>query len=487
MLNRKTTLYPLGILIALSVSTNAFAKPWLDTGDIRLRHQIQLLSDSGVLDTPITTWPLTSRDIYTHLSPNDANKNLQNTIDSVNKRLAQEDYGSSFQVSGQINSKKLLIRDFSGEGREEGSVSYDGEWGNPIVDMRLKAAIAEKSSHPSDRNFRLDESYLSGTFNNWKFTVGQQSRWWGPGWDGSLILSNNARPIPSVSFDRVDSQPFKNKYLRWLGPWKLSLFAGRLESSRKVSNAKLLGARFNFVPTPTFEVGLSRTAQWGGSGRSETFSTLFNTIIGKDNFGGKNEPGNQLAGIDFRWKSPIGKSKPYAVYGQLIGEDEAGMLPFKSTGLLGLETWGHSKRLDGTWRLYIEGSNTSTDFFQGEKHNNIAYNHHVYGDGYRYLGNSLGHGIDSDSNIIGVGGILAKNNGDLWRGWIKHASLNKDGVGLNPISPNGKTWSGAGISVDKSLAKQTKLKLGIQFTSEKESGHSADNNVGISIGFTRFF
>ena len=24
-------------------------------------------------------------------------------------------------------------------------------------------------------------------------------RWWGPGWDGSLILSNNARPIPAIT------------------------------------------------------------------------------------------------------------------------------------------------------------------------------------------------------------------------------------------------------------------------------------------------
>ncbi len=93
---------------------------------------------------------------------------MEAAFDSVKQRLIEEDYNSSFKVTGNARSKNLLIRDFSGEGREKYSVSYDGEWGNPIVDLRLKATLADKSDHPDDNAFRLDESYISSNLGNWR-------------------------------------------------------------------------------------------------------------------------------------------------------------------------------------------------------------------------------------------------------------------------------------------------------------------------------
>lgn len=496
-MHKKITSIFFGVFSLFSLTQSALAKPWFDTGDSALRHQIQLLSDSGLLNTPLTTWPISTRDIGTNLkeeaiSPEKYSK-LKATIDTVNQRLSEEDYGVRSQIKGQAATEPLLIRDFSGKGREKYSLSYDGEWSNPVVDIRLKTTIAKKSSHPDDRRFRLDESYISANIlDNWKFTVGRQSRWWGPGWDGSLILSNNARPFPTISLDRVESQPFNNRFLRWMGPWKLSLLAGQLESSRSVPDAKILGARLNFKPSPNFEVGLSRTAQWGGKNRPQSLSTIFDIIIGKDNFysddpGKKTEPGNQLAGIDFRWKSPLGNNKPYAIYGQLIGEDEAGNLPFKNIGLAGFETWGYSKRMKGSWRVYVEASDTSTDFYQGEARNNTAYNHSIYQDGYRYQGNSLGHAIDSDSRIYGVGALLAQDNGNFWRLWVKKAELNKDGKGKNTIAPNGTDWKGAGVSLEKHISARTSINAGLQFTSTKVVSHNVDNKLGVLIGFTHEF
>jgi len=255
-----------GVLSALVFSVNATANPWLDAGDMKLRHELQILSDSGMLDAPLTTWPLVAKDIHRSLE-NSENKTstlqpeLMDVLSSINQRLADEDYGSSFKLEAKARSKKLLIRDFSGEGREKSSVSYDGSWGNSLGDIRLKATIADKSAHPSDQNFRLDESYVSSSLGNWKFTVGKQSRWWGPSWDGSLILSNNARPIPSISLENTSSKAFDNKWLHWLGPNKLHMFIGQLESERAVPNAKLIGTRFTFKPFKPLEVGLSRVIQ----------------------------------------------------------------------------------------------------------------------------------------------------------------------------------------------------------------------------------
>lgn len=496
-MHKKTTLIFFGIFSLLTINKSACAKPWFDTGDSSLRHQIQLLSDNGLFNTPLTTWPISSRDIGTKLkeepSSTKNNTTLTPAIDAVSQRLSEEDYGARSQIKGQAVTKPLLIRDFSGKGRDKYSLTYDGEWSNPVVDIRLKASLAKKSTHPDDQKFRLDESYISANIlDNWKFTVGRQSRWWGPGWDGSLILSNNARPFPSISLDRVESQPFKHSLLRWMGPWKLSLLAGQLESSRAVPDAKILGARFTFKPSSNFEVGLSRTAQWGGKNRPQSLSTIFDIIIGKDNFhsgdsGKATEPGNQLAGIDFRWKSPLGKNKPYAIYGQIIGEDESGYLPYKNIGMAGFETWGYSRRMKGSWRVYVEVSDTSTDFYQGESRNNTAYNHSIYQDGYRYQGNSLGHSIDSDSRIYGAGALLAQDNGNFWRLWIKKAELNKDGKGKNTIAPNGTDWKGIGINLEKHLNARSSINTGLQITSTKEVNHNTDTELGVLIGFTHEF
>ena len=61
----------------------------------------------------------------------------------------------------------------------------------------------------NDEGVALDGSYIAARLGNWSASLGQQERWWGPGWDGSLILSTNARPIPAVSFDRRVPEPFE--------------------------------------------------------------------------------------------------------------------------------------------------------------------------------------------------------------------------------------------------------------------------------------
>ena len=44
------------------------ASPWAMPGDLILRHDIQLLVDEGVINIPITTWPLSWGDIAYNLS-----------------------------------------------------------------------------------------------------------------------------------------------------------------------------------------------------------------------------------------------------------------------------------------------------------------------------------------------------------------------------------------------------------------------------------
>ncbi|MGH8244709.1 MAG: hypothetical protein ACRETY_15320, partial [Steroidobacteraceae bacterium] len=36
----------------------AAADPWIEPGDAGLRHDLQLLADAGILDAPLTAWPV---------------------------------------------------------------------------------------------------------------------------------------------------------------------------------------------------------------------------------------------------------------------------------------------------------------------------------------------------------------------------------------------------------------------------------------------
>jgi len=56
------------LILFCNQSNELHASPWAIPGDLVLRHDIQLLVDSGVINIPITTWPLAWGDIAYNLS-----------------------------------------------------------------------------------------------------------------------------------------------------------------------------------------------------------------------------------------------------------------------------------------------------------------------------------------------------------------------------------------------------------------------------------
>jgi hypothetical protein len=125
----------------------------------------------------------------------------------------------------------------------------------------------------------------------------------------------------------------------------------------------LFGFRVSARPLDGLEVSLERTAQWCGEGRSCSWSDFWNLWSGHDNAGenvsAEDEPGNQLAGWDIRWASPIG-DWPYALYNQHTGEsiDNKVPRPYRSMDIVGVETWGAGAVSGSSWRAGLEWANT---------------------------------------------------------------------------------------------------------------------------------
>ena len=415
-------------------SRTAIAEPWVAPGELLLRSDLQLLADRGILHVPLQTWPLSWGDIARDLQSPTVSEALTSAelaaLGRVRERVRVE-ASSSEPLASELRlalaHEPRTLRTFEDTPREDGELQAGVHWTGLRFSYRLQATVV--TDPQDDQTVRPDGSYFGAVVGNWMLAAGYMERWWGPGWDGSLILSSNARPLPGISVNRNYSDPFPVPVLRSLGPWSATVTFGQFEHDATVSDALFFGARVDFRPLQSLEIGLSRTAQWCGEGRPCDTSAFFDLLVGNDNRGSggvtrANEPGNQLAGADFRW-SAARHGWPLALYGQLIGEDEAGGLPSRFIGQFGIELWSAHTRL-GSYRLHLEAADTTADFL-GDPRYDYAYEHFIYKDGYRYRGRSLGHSLDNDGRLYSLGGVLARDNGDAWTVLIAHAELNRGG------------------------------------------------------------
>jgi len=412
----------------------AYAGPWLAPGDLALRHDIELLADAGILRGPITTWPISWPDVARSVNaaqlPDDASAALRQSlmrVQSAARRESRTGFDSlALRASGASDPDPL--RTFADTPREEGELEVRASWmGNRLAANLQVTGVLDASD---DQSARFDGSYVGLNLGNFMISAGWMERWWGPGWEGSLILGSAARPIPSVRVERNYTDPFDTKWLSWLGTWRASLELGRAEGSDvPVPDVRFFAARLNFKPLPWFEFGLSRTAQWCGEGRPCGWGTFWDLLIGNDNEvddsgDTSQQPGNQMAGYDFRLSSPW-RALPLALYGQFIGEDEAGKLPAKFLGQVGAETW-YSTPLGGL-RANFEYADTTCNFTRSEPIYDCAYRNPLYPQGYYFRGRPIGHAMDNDGRMYSFGALLVRPGGDALRLLLRKVELNRGG------------------------------------------------------------
>ena len=253
--------------------------------------------------------------------------------------------------------------------------------------------------------------------------------------------------MPNLSIERNYAEASKLPVLRWLGPWRASVSMGQAEGSDvAVPDVRLFAARLSFKPKPWLEFGLSRTAQWCGEGRPCDLGTFGDLLLGQDNVSDSltqdEEPGNQMAGYDFRLRSPWAAA-PVVLYGQMIGEDEAGGLPSKFLGLFGAEVWGGSAL--GSWRARLEYADTTCDFLQNSpEYPCTAFRSQLYPQGYTYRGRVLAHSMDNDSRSWSVGALLVRPSGTSISITARRLDLNRFGT-VDPqhaTSPGGASELG---------------------------------------------
>jgi hypothetical protein len=362
---------------------------------------------------------------------------------------------------------------------------------------RLGARV-EQGSDPvlADKvQARLTGSAVVATLGPVNLQASSHNTWWGPGWQSTLVASNNVPAWNALGFQRAESGTSESPWLSWMGPWSFEYLAAQAQDPLVVppspaliptgqeSGAQSTGymysaQRVTIKPAPWLEMAVSHATQSNGAGHVsnnlQTFLKFSLGMVGKGLHNQANNPGHSIAGYDLRVNcGPLGLR--CAGYVQLMGEDNGnrGGLPSEFLGLYGAETWS----ADGRQRFFLEYADThcsgvpfepampncgmvSPRFSQGET------------NGGRWQGSSFG----PDSLMATLGWYDADNRRlvKLSRGEVgnqvgsynpRYSAYPTPGYSATVLAPHGAAW---GVS-----AKQSFDWLGGTWTPELDYMHLA--------------
>ncbi|EXD92025.1 capsule assembly Wzi family protein [Acinetobacter baumannii] len=480
MFLRKT----LSIALLATASSAVFAQGLVLNND-DLRTDLNWLNQQGVINISTSTWPLSGDEIQRALSQAKVTHPAQQkVINSVLNALKADN--NTVKVGAFAESDIKNIPQAFGDNQKsqyQGSLEFNA--GGENWDAKVRVNAEKDPQIDSGHDVNVEGSYVAGKLWNQWLVAGQIPTWWGPGHDGSLIRGDASRPVYGGTMQRAVQDAFENKWLSWIGPWQYQLFAGQLDDYKAVPHAKLLGMRVTARPVPALEIGASRAIQIGGDGQPDSFKAYWNAVIGKDNgctensCVGEDNASNQLAGFDARLQLQPLFNIPVSVYGQYIGEDEAGGLPSKKMYLAGAD---YSSMINNMpYQIYAEWADTRTN---GDVRG-ISYNHHQYTDGYYQHGFPLGHAMGGDGQMYSVGGDIRFDVMNRLSGRAMVVKVNQSNLAINKAFPKDDEIKALDLTWTHYIKPDLPLKINGWVSDSDLEGNDAGASIGVEIPLER--
>jgi hypothetical protein len=360
------------------------------------------LEAEGVIESDLlTTRPLSKKEILRLINEADRNSKdrslfTQSLVGSLKERFRDEMTDAKFIKPlespyieyGYSDSKDLTLNyNNNGDIYDKGSNVRAGFVSRAELGWLSFYFNPEIRYSENDTALKLKRGYGVIQISGFDILIGKDSQWWGPGYHGGILLTNNTEPMTMLRL--TNSQPILLPWvLRYLGPFRFISFVTRLEKDRQdVPEPYLWGMRLNFKPHPYIEFGLSRTVMLGGKGCPEGLRTWWKTFIGKTE--DESMSGDQKAGYDVKLTLPF-KFQPVQIYLDAAGEDRAGKgyRPIKWAWVTGF----YLPRILGLERIDLRAEYGRTQ--------DAWYRHYIYTEGYRYKGMIIGHHMDRNSSDI---------------------------------------------------------------------------------------
>lgn len=247
----------------------------------------------------------------------------------------------------------------------------------------------------------LLEGYVGVQLNNWQFTFGRQSVWWGADQSGAMLFSTNAAPILMLRINRVS--PFK---LPLLGSVRVDYFVGRISGyhwvfgqntgfvgswTQTLSNQPfIMGQKISLKPTANLELGLSSTALFAGPGVPATLHKLRQAMFSTSNGapGTPGDPGDRRGGFDMAYRMP--RLGGLTFYVDAFTDDQAN--PWLAWNKAAVTSGLYLPQVPGIRRLDLRVEGVYTDPPGG----NATVQH-----GFFYNNSRFRSGYTNDSYLIG--------------------------------------------------------------------------------------
>ena len=428
--------------IFLSIfSISTFSSPWIDTHDKSYYEDLSNLAIECNIDYlgHINSYPISLGEISYYIERHklkEISEECSAKLEAKSKEIKTYFYESQSYIGYQSGYDGIYHQQLGKRYYKNSNIFASHSLQNKKFFLKLKI------SKDLDLNKTyLDESFGSLKLSNFIFSVGRINRWWSPSENTSLILSNSARPAAGLEIKNYMPINSNKRMLKLLGPINFEVFVNKLEKDRHIRNTLLFGNRVSIKPLPNLDISFLRLAQFGGDGRSTDSNTIINMLIGRDNtsknLSFENQPGNQLAGADFSY-SPKNNLN-IKIYGQIMGEDEAGYLPSRTFFLTGFK-YKFQNNLNPTYISF-----DYTDTYNG--YHNMTYNHSLYKDGLRHLGRPIGASIDADSNEFAITIQQKKSNKFSYKLTLSQAEININNSQKNTWSDEYFRYLGADLNV----------------------------------------
>lgn len=221
----------------------------------------------------------------------------------------------------------------------------------------------------------INRGYLKLGGGGLELEAGKDENWLGPGYRGTITLTNNARNFTLVKLS--SPEPLDVAWIkRFLGEVKYSLVASRFERTTTDGIERqpwFYALKLSVKPADDLEIGFNLGRQVGGPGVSNSFGDTMRGLIG----GTAADNSNGLAGFDARYRIPWLRNTE--LYGEFSGEDTAAFWPIVESYVAGLYIP----------RLTDDGRNDFRfEFFQG---NQILYTNGTFPEGFLYKNLPIGH------------------------------------------------------------------------------------------------
>ncbi|HAY5017775.1 capsule assembly Wzi family protein [Acinetobacter lwoffii] len=481
MRNLKRKVLSLCLLPCFSVFTYAQG---LVLNNEDLRTDLNWLNQQGVIQISTSTWPLSGEEIQRALSKAKIDNLVQQKVlDSVKASLHAGNTQVKLALFAETDPQKIPQK-FADDQKSQYQATLELNAGGAQWDAKLRVSAEKDSIIDHGHDINIEGSYIAGKLWDQWLIAGQIPTYWGPGHDGSLIRGDASRPVYGLTIQRAEQQAFESKWLSWIGPWQYQAFAGQLDDYL-VRDTNLLGLRLTAQPLPYLELGASRIFQIDGQGRPDSFKAYWNAFIGKDNecnadeCNGEGNASNQIAGLDARLNFQQWFNLPLSLYGQFVGEDEAGLLPAKKMYLAGVD---YASQLNNMpFQVYTEWSDTRTN---GEA-SGYSYNHHIYQDGYYQHGFPLGHAIGGDGQMYSIGGDIRFDKMNRLNGRIMLAKVNQSGLEINHAFPQADEVKALDLTWTHYLQPDTPLKVRGWLSDSDRNGKDSGMSLGVEIPLDR--